>query len=321
MIFVMSYFGELLFRAFSDTWEVVIGNPLSSALVAGAIVSIQAWMIWQKGGKDKAKELLLSTGQTCIAIAALFTAIFVIFFLFISPKRLVEESRKSNDSTRKERDSLNLKANELQSKLDKKDLSIKVDMTDLDARERLQQTTDQLIKTQADLKATQANLLQADAKIAKLDPLQQPIVSIKISASLTIPSDKGTASNYLDRGAEVHLGRGATSLLIGTTTHHLGNGKGQRDFLLDGSEQSAYMNHPIKDLADAEYIQMAFPESVAPKNTEVTGGEIIITVNNQVRLRFAIPKQVISWEKTLDGGEKVTSLFIRDIKNELRPLH
>lgn len=175
-----------------------------------------------------------------------------------------------------------------------------------------------LTKTREELNATKAALAESRKRIGELDPLLQPIASASISVAVSIPSDIRKMNDYLGDGAVAYLMLGKEVMIGGSIGQHYTDGKGNIRFAFECNQNSPQIGKPIKSLAEAEYILVGFKQTFVPLNTEVVSGEVIIVINNQVRLRFVVPKQTLSEQAPI--GEMATLMFIRDIKDGLKPL-
>lgn len=84
----MSYWKTLLSRAFSESWDLVVGQPLLSLVVA-VVAFLVGFRIKRWIGGEEAVEGSLIDGLVGFATAAaIVVAVFLIHFLFITPARM-----------------------------------------------------------------------------------------------------------------------------------------------------------------------------------------------------------------------------------------
>jgi hypothetical protein len=282
----MDYLWQLFRKAWSQTWDAVFNSPFITVLLAILVFAISTFIHWQRKGFSDVKDVLVIGLEGAIATGIVFVIVFAFHFLFLTPKRVNESLIAQIHPGLVE------------------EPRIRIDVADTDARKELAKT-----KTKLD---------QAYKTIDALSPLKQPIASVRITVTASIPSDKSGASEYVGQGAIVWLSKGDTALLSANAGDHSSDGKGNISFVAECSPDNSYMGKPIGRLTDAEYIQVAFAQEYMPINSIVTGGKVTFVVNNQVTLNFSVPRQTLAVEREL--GRMATLMFVRDLKDGLAPL-
>ena len=275
------FWGESLWASFSFGWAVF--GIVSTAMPALFALLVRFWpgvanVAWVKWASDHQSELH-------VGIALIFIGVY----FFYAPYKLynVEHSARL--------------VAERKVKSPPEPTPLKLDVADLDAREELKQT--------------KQRLASAYATIRELDPLRQPIASVRITGNISMPTDKRAASDYIGGGVIVFLVRGATSMLAGHVGEQHVDGKGNIRFAIQcdpDDPDNTYMGKPIEKLAEAEYIQVAFKQTDVPINSQVAGGKITFVVNNQITLSFSVPAQTLNTQAKF--GDMGTLMFVRDLK-------
>jgi hypothetical protein len=159
-------------------------------------------------------------------------------------------------------------------------------------------------------------------ELAARDPLTQPIATGSSTIDITLRSNNGTAfpnTHYMDQGAFVGFGLGSSPLLV-AISHEVDSvsqpdGTGNINTVCQSPSNSAYMGKPISSLQDAKYIQLNFPQSIIPQNSQVVGGTVTWTINSSVTLKFIVPPQGVT-----TGFQNTSQIVISELSDGLKPL-
>src|SRR5713101_917925 len=100
----VKYFSTLWSRAWKDTWQLVVGFPVASVLLAGAVAGLSIYLQHRPWNEVREAILNLSVGIGCTSIV--FLAVFLLHFLLRTPKHLYEEVQTRAEIVQKELDEL-----------------------------------------------------------------------------------------------------------------------------------------------------------------------------------------------------------------------
>ena len=149
----------------------------------------------------------------------------------------------------------------------------------------------------------------------KFDPLNKPITTAQFTLLITFQDRKDTLGLSIGSGAFAALAVGKSALLSASTAEHISDADGHARAVMDCPFDAPYMGKPVKSLTAAEYIQLEFADGFVPINTDIASGQVVLVINNEVKLIFDIPPQKVT--DKLDGQP---GLILRDIKKGLEPL-
>jgi hypothetical protein len=109
-----------------------------------------------------------------------------------------------------------------------------------------------------------------------------------------------------------------TTIMMGKTlnTELLPSDAGHRKIraTMDVAADDSSMGNAIKSVALVKYIQIESQNNLIAPKTVINGGDVVLVINNRVRLKFNMPPQ------TSDDLKGTTVFFIRDIQKELAPV-
>jgi hypothetical protein len=169
-----------------------------------------------------------------------------------------------------------------------------------------------LEKLRTDITAVEKRAAELEKKVQASDPVLQPIRAAKATVELQVESDDQVNTTYMDRGGYFALGRGNKPILVAggreAIAKQLGNSRvlWRAVWNMDASDQA--VGKQVKSLKEAEFCQITF--LMMPKNSKVINGSVRLTINNDVQLDFAIPRQQATEDR----------IFIRDISKTLNML-
>jgi hypothetical protein len=112
----MAYFTELFSRAWKDTCELVVEDPMQVVLPAFVFVIFVIWD-WRKSRLDDVRKLVSDGIKTVLATVLLFIALFLAHLLLLSPMNLVNESREASTAKDKDLNEEKKRNDQLQQKL------------------------------------------------------------------------------------------------------------------------------------------------------------------------------------------------------------
>jgi len=276
-----TYFTELLRRAWQDTWNVSGNGPLPTTIFAGVAFAISLALTWWWKGVGEVKEAIFVFLIAIISTLGALTVFFLAFFLYFSPSKLIEDARTEVASKDAMIDSLN-------KKISSGDGRIKLDVSDVEAREKLK---------------------KAEQRIRELDPLLQPLASASCIVHVTVENSENVQNDYMDSGGYLALGKGNDALIVMSDTRSQGRTIGSNQVLYTGefrmTSESDFVGKSLQELKGAEFLQCEF---VMIKSKSIKGGDISIVLNGNVRLKFMIPAQITTDNK----------IFVRNLGDDLQ---
>jgi hypothetical protein len=137
-------------------------------------------------------------------------------------------------------------------------------------------------------------------------PVSQPIHIGSAVVELVEETDRKDGAHFLDGASYLALGHGSDALITFRSLDSFANQNGKNEVLwratlsLDLTDPA--VGKPIRDLRDAEYIQLGFGQ--LKKGAAIKSGTVTVTLNTAVRLQVAIPAQKVDEE---------ARVFVRDL--------
>jgi hypothetical protein len=181
-------------------------------------------------------------------------------------------------------------------------------VTDTDAHAKI-------VAQQKQIAAEEAELLKLRNEALER-PLDEPIASARVMVFFTVSNNKQPATQMDGQVSAVAFAKGASVLFQGGTFIHNSDGNGNYNLTVDFPMNDPYMGKSVRSIADAEYIQIEFDKDFVPLNTNLTGGQVILTINNRVTLKFKIPAQNVTQIIRQDRP----AISVRDLDEGLAPL-
>lgn len=89
----MAYLSTVLARSLSESWELMVGSPLVSALLAAGVFLGSLYFELRREGREKVKDTIRATRDTVIATLAVFLLVFLAHVVVITPARMHRELR------------------------------------------------------------------------------------------------------------------------------------------------------------------------------------------------------------------------------------
>ena len=281
----LKFWWEAIWASLSFGW--VVFGIVSTAMPALFALLVRYWtaaanVTWIKWSADHQTELH-------VGIAALFVVVYLVY----APYRLYSREYTARIAAEQNRPT-------------ESPAPIKFDVIDTEVRSELQ-------KTKAELGTTKKDLEKAQATIRALDPMQQPIASMAVDATVIISSSQQFNNHFMDAGGLVGFCRGSEPLLVIRT--------GDSVFKTVANQQVAVhadFNSPISgpmvgkiipELGTSEYLQIEFQQ--LPHDVPVLRGKIVVTLNGTQRFAFDVPAQ------TANGNQ----IFVRDLFPLMTKLH
>jgi hypothetical protein len=173
---------------------------------------------------------------------------------------------------------------------------------DLEGKEALE-------KLRTDITTVERRAAELEKKVQASDPVLQPIRAAKATVELQVESDDQVNTTYIDRGGYFMLGKGNKPILVAAGREAIAKQLGNSRVLwravwnMDASDQA--VGKQVKALKEAEFCQITF--LMMPKNSKIIDGSVRLTINNEVQLDFAIPRQQATEDR----------IIIRDISRIL----
>src|SRR5260370_41356444 len=105
----MSHISRLRKAAWVATCDLVFGAPFKTFIVSTAATAMAIYLprILANGSRDKMMEALISLGWAVVANVAIFVSIFLVHFLYLAPKGMVEDANTKRDAALSELNSTN----------------------------------------------------------------------------------------------------------------------------------------------------------------------------------------------------------------------
>ena len=283
---------------------MVVNQSLPNVMIGIAIFLSPLFFLLCRKKHGRFRIRLKEAAIVAATWVGAFLLIFVVCLFVVTPKKLVTTAREDRNAEHTAR----IKA---EGELEKANIELHA-MTPGEQSQKiswLQSSVDTLGKK---LEVANATISRQQSE---LDPLSKPIASAKFSVLINFQSLKEKASRYLGGGAAVALAKGTNALLEASAVEHFSDGDGHSRFLMDCAFDAPYMGKPTRALAETEYIQLYFRDTFAPIGIEISGGKVVLLINNQITLNFDIPAQTVSQQQ--DGYPVIV---IRDVQKGLQPL-
>ncbi len=248
----------------------IVFTSLRAIGVTALIFAVTLLLHWRRKGLAEMKEYLWGGLEGALAAFILFILFYFLHLFVLTPKNMVEESRRRPPPATP--------------KQTLEPLKLDVDVRDAEGRKELEKTREELAKAQETIRA--------------LDPLQQRIASATATAEVLVKSDKndGTSTHTMGGGGSVAFARGTEALLATAAmnaTSRTQNSKTTVYLVFNSPIYGPLVGKPLAELATAEYVQLEItsPLGDADAEAEVLGGTIVFTLNGSHRFEFPIPAQ------------------------------
>jgi hypothetical protein len=147
----------------------------------------------------------------------------------------------------------------------------------------------------SDLTDSRRTIGELEKRTVPVDIYKQMIRTASATVEVLVHSAEKVNTTFMDRGGFLAFGKGSDALLIvsatTSTARTVSEGTVAYRGVFDLDVTSDATKHPVSYLRMADYVQIGF--KMIAEGSEVTGGRVIITINNAVRMEDVIPPQLM----------------------------
>ena len=167
---------------------------------------------------------------------------------------------------------------------------------DTDQSQKVQRFETTIKSLESDLQSSKHIIIDLEKRTVPVNLYKQLIRTASATVEVIISSKENVNANYMDQGGYLAFAKGQDALLVVSAITCLGKQIGSDKVLYRGvfelDATSEATRKQVIFLKDAEYLQIGFKP--IPEKQQVLSGKAIVTINNNVRVEFTIPPQMMT---------------------------